>query len=251
MKYTVYLRTNLVNGKQYVGQTNNLVRRNHQFNSLKCEYNKYLDEDRLKFGVDNFDAKILAEVETREDAWELEQKYIKEYNTVFPNGYNRAFGGRTNKGGNVGYHNGKEFKKGDEPWNKGVKECFNEETLKKMSEVRKGKHNSPSTEFKKGLTPWIKGKHHTEETNEKNRLAHLGKISKKRKPVVKLTLEEEFITEYSCCKDAANAMGFKCDESIRKACTKNGSTSGGFKWKFKEDYEKMKNGEVVTPPIIV
>lgn len=239
MKYTVYLRTNKANGKQYVGQTNDLVRRNHQFNSSKCEYNKYLDEDRLKFGVDNFDVKILAEVETREDAWELEQKYIKEYNTVFPNGYNRAYGGRTNKGGNKGNHNGKEFKKGDEPWNKGVKDCFAEKTLERMSKKRKGKHNSPSTEFKKGITPWIKGKHHTEESNEKNRQAHLGKISSKRRPVVKLTLEEKFITEYSCCEDAAKEMGFKSVESIRKACKESWRTSGGFKWMYKSDYEKM------------
>ena len=238
MKYTVYLRTNKVNGKQYVGQTNNLVRRNHQFNSSKCEYNKYLDEDRLKFGVDNFDVKILAEVETREDAWELEQKYIQEYNTVFPNGYNRAYGGRTNKGGNKGNHNGKEFKKGDEPWNKGVKNCFAEKTLERMSKKRKGKHNSPSTEFKKGMTPWIKGKHHTEESNEKNRQAHLGKISSKRRPVLQFTMDWVYIKEFTHCGEAAKELGFKSDESIRKACKDESRSSGGYRWMYKEDYNK-------------
>ena len=107
-KYIVYLRTNTVNGKQYVGQTNNLEQRNHQFNSLKCKYNKYLDEDRIKFGVNCFKVEVLEEVETREEAWKLEETYIAKFNTVFPNGYNRAYGGRTNKGGNKGNHNGKE-----------------------------------------------------------------------------------------------------------------------------------------------
>lgn len=239
MKYTVYLRTNKINGKQYVGQTNNFIRRNHQFNSLKCSYNKLLDEDRIKYGVENFGTKILAVIHTREEAWKLEKKYIAELNTVYPNGYNRAYGGKTNKGGNNGYHNGKEFKKGDEPWNKGIKNCFSEDVVKRMSEKRKGKHYSPSTEFKKGMTPWIKGKKMSEEHKEKDRLAHLGKISPKRKPIIQLTLNFEYIKEFTHCEEAAKELGFKSDESIRKACKETWRTSGGFKWMYKQDYEKM------------
>ena len=239
MVYTVYLRTNKVNGKQYVGQTNNLERRNYQFNSIKCRYNTHLDDDRIIFGVDNFDVVVLAEVATREEAWELEQKYVKEFNTIFPNGYNRAYGGRTNKGGNNGYHNGKEFKKGDKPWNKGVKNCFTEETLKAKSENQKGRHNSPATEFKKGMTSWIKGKHHSEETKRKLSETKKGKASPKRKPVVQLTQENEFVREFTHCGAAAKEMGFKTDESIRKACVETWRTSGGSKWMYKEDYEKL------------
>lgn len=239
MSYTVYLRTNTINGKQYVGQTNNLERRNHQFNSLKNKYNKYLDEDRTKFGVDCFKVEVLAEVETREKAWSLEEEFIAKLGTVFPNGYNRAYGGKTNKGGNKGNHNGKEFKKGDEPWNKGKNNYFSSEALKSMSEKHKGKHNSPSTEFKKGIVPWMKGKHHTEEAIEKNRQAHIGKISPKRKPVVQLTIDGEYIKEFSHAKDAAIELGLKSDESIRKACKESWRTSSGFKWMHKSDYEKM------------
>ena len=239
MKYIVYLRTNKVNGKKYVGQTNNLTRRNRQFNSLKCQYNAYLDGDRARYGVDSFDVETLAETDTREEAWKLEQDYINEFNTVFPNGYNRAYGGKTNNGGNNGNHNGKEFKTGHEPWNKGVKKCFSDDTLKSMSEKRKCKHNSPSTEFKKGMAPWIKGKHHSEESNKKNRQAHLGMVSPKRKPIIQLTLENEFVKEFTHCAEAAKEIGFKSDESIRKACADTWRTSGGFKWMFKDDYEKM------------
>lgn len=238
MNYTVYLRTNTVNGKQYVGQTNNLEQRNRQFNSLKCKYNKYLDEDRTKFGVDCFKVEILAEVETREKAWALEKEFITKLGTVFPNGYNKAYGGKTNKGGNKGYHNGKEFKKGDEPWNKGVKDCFSEETIKSMSEKHKGKHNSPSTEFKKGLSPWIKGRHHTEESKEKNRQAHLGKVSSKRRPVLQFTLDWVFIKEFTHLMAAAEELGLKSDESIRKACREEWRSSCGYRWKFKDEYEE-------------
>ena len=239
MKYTVYLRTNKINGMQYVGQTNNIKHRNHCWYSEKTIYaNKKLNEERLKYGFDNFETRILAETDTREEAWKLEKKYIEELNTVFPNGYNRAFGGKTNEGGNIGYHNGKEFNKGHEPWNKGMKNCFNETTLKNISKKHKGKHNSPSTEFKKGSTPYIKGKHHSEESKEKNRQAHLGKISKKRKHVLQFTMDWVFIKEFTHAKEAAKELGFNSDESIRKACKEEWRSSGGYKWKYKEDYEK-------------
>lgn len=103
----------------------------------------------------------------------------------------------------------------------------------------KGKHNSPSTEFKKGMTPWMNGRKMSEEHREKDRLAHLGKISPKRKPVVRLTLNWEYIKEYTHCEDAAKELGFKSDESIRKACKESCRTSGGSKWMYKNDYEKM------------
>lgn len=133
MKYIVYLRTNLINGKQYVGQTNNFEAREREWKCLKSKYaNNDFMIDREKYGISNFKVEILAEVETLEKSWELEEKFIKEFNTRVPNGYNRAYGGRTNKGGNDGYHNGNEYKKGNEPWNKGVK----------------GIHLSSETEFK-------------------------------------------------------------------------------------------------------
>lgn len=133
MNYTVYLRTNLINGKQYVGQTVNYRVRNNQFNCLKARYaNKYIMNDRIKYGINNFKVDIVAEVETKEEAWELEREYIKKLDTVYPNGYNRACGGKNNAGCGKGNHNGKEFKKGDIPWNKG----------------KKGIHLSPETEFK-------------------------------------------------------------------------------------------------------
>ena len=119
-----------------------------------------------------------------------------------------------------------------------------------MSEKHKGKHNSPSTEFKKGMSPWMKGRHHTEESKEKNRQAHLGTISKKRKPVIKFTLDWKYIKEYTHAEAAAQELGFKSDESIRKACQEEWRTSGGHRWMYKSDYEKM-IGEAIAPPTIV
>lgn len=133
MEYIIYLRTNLVNGKQYVGQTSNFIKREREWKCLKTKYgNQFLINDREKYGLENWKVEILAEADNREEAWELERRFIKDLNTVYPNGYNRAYGGKTNEGGNKGYHNGREFEKGQTPWNKGVK----------------GIHLSPETEFK-------------------------------------------------------------------------------------------------------
>lgn len=79
MKYTIYLRTNKINGKQYVGQTKNFRVRENQWKCLKARYaNQYLQKEREKYGVGNFETKILLETEDEKEAWELEQKYIYE-----------------------------------------------------------------------------------------------------------------------------------------------------------------------------
>lgn len=45
-----------------------------------------------------------------------------------------------------------------------------------QTSFKKGVRYSISTEFKKGETPYMKGRKHKEQSNEKNRIAHLGKI---------------------------------------------------------------------------
>lgn len=140
MKYTVYLRTNLINGKQYVGQTKKFERREYEWNQLSKRYaNKYIADEREKYGLENFKVEILRECETQEEAWNLEQKFILERNTKYPNGYNMGNGGK----GPIGTlhtdesrKNISEGHKGQIAWNKGVK--MPEEFSKKISESKKG-----------------------------------------------------------------------------------------------------------------
>lgn len=120
MKYTIYLRTNQINKKQYVGQTNNFQSRENYWRTGRNYANKIINCDRKKYGLENWTVEVIDEAETREEAWELEQKYITELNTIWPNGYNLSNGGKGDKGG---HHSPKtEYKINDERLSKPVKQ---------------------------------------------------------------------------------------------------------------------------------
>lgn len=88
----VYLVTNLINGKRYVGQTAYSLERRwylHQ-NRKNC---KALHSAIKKYGSNNFRVEILCDPPTRELASELEIGYIARYYTKAPNGYNLTSGG--------------------------------------------------------------------------------------------------------------------------------------------------------------
>lgn len=91
--YYIYKVTNKINGKIYIGQTNNFDKRKQQHE--KC----YKKEDCIfhraiqKYGKENFEWEIINKTTSLEKAYELEKKYIKEYNTFGENGYNMTKGG--------------------------------------------------------------------------------------------------------------------------------------------------------------
>lgn len=111
----VYLTTNLINGKQYIGSTNG--KKKHYLGSgtliLKAQ-NKYAKE--------NFKREILHECEDIKEARHLEEHYIKKYNTLDPVGYNLS-----PKGGLGDYG------------------CHSESTKQKIGKSNKGKIRSEET----------------------------------------------------------------------------------------------------------
>jgi group I intron endonuclease len=90
--YTVYKYTNTINGKMYVGQTKDQRNRknNHKWKSNPCTAMAHAIE---KYGWDAFVYEVLVDGLTVEEANRLEVQYIKELNTMAPNGYNLAPGG--------------------------------------------------------------------------------------------------------------------------------------------------------------
>jgi len=92
----VYIITNKVNNKQYVGVTNN---------SLQERWKSHLYDRNViskairKYGKENFSIESIYECETMDEAYQLEPEFIVEHKTRYPNGYNVSSGG---KGSQVG-----------------------------------------------------------------------------------------------------------------------------------------------------
>ena len=88
----IYKITNLVNNKIYIGQTVHPNKRwwEHQ-KRAKTHYDDYPIHLAInKYGAENFSFKIL---EWTEDYDNEEARFIKEYNSISPNGYNLIDGG--------------------------------------------------------------------------------------------------------------------------------------------------------------
>lgn len=95
----IYKIENTVNGKCYIGQSEDIGRRiQTHFRALRsgAHYNKHLQSAWDKYGEDAFDVQVVTECDPR-DLDETEIRYIREYN-AFANGYNMGVGGNSNRG---------------------------------------------------------------------------------------------------------------------------------------------------------
>ncbi|MED3882805.1 GIY-YIG nuclease family protein [Priestia megaterium] len=101
----IYLCTNLINNKKYIGKTiqgfkNRIAQ--HKYKSTTKD-NSILYNSIRKHGWDNFNWEVIEYVYSDEELSEQEKKHIKEYNTFFKNknGYNMTYGGE----GTIGHGN--------------------------------------------------------------------------------------------------------------------------------------------------
>lgn len=88
----VYLITNLINQKKYVGITNDYKKR--WANKASVSNNQVITKAILKYGKENFSFEVLYSNIPLEEIDDLEIKTIQEYQSLVPNGYNVAKGGR-------------------------------------------------------------------------------------------------------------------------------------------------------------
>lgn len=95
----IYKITNKKNGKVYIGQSNDMVKRkNSHFNALRKNKhdNVHLQNSFNKYGECNFSFEVLEEC-SEDELNDLEIKYIKEYNST-----DRKFGFNIRDGGSSG-----------------------------------------------------------------------------------------------------------------------------------------------------
>lgn len=94
----VYKVTNQTNGKIYIGQTTQSLskrKKNHRDDvvsgQMKCPL---LHNAMKKYGFENFVFESIDKAQNIDELNDLEMHYIKQFNSLVPNGYNLAIGGR-------------------------------------------------------------------------------------------------------------------------------------------------------------
>lgn len=204
----IYLFTNKINNKQYVGlTTRDLEVRKQEHLRNK---NGYFANALKHHGVENFNLTVIDEADNLDELNALEIKYIQEFNTMYPNGYNLCLGG-------------------------GVTDGFthSEESKRMMSMTKKAKGSMV------GEKNHFYGKTHTEEAKSKMSKVHKGKViteesrermsksSASAKPVRCITDGKEFIS----AKKAGDYYGIT-PTHISRVCRGVNKTTHGMLFEF-------------------
>ena len=233
----IYKYENKLNHKVYIGQTTDLVNRkaSHRYKSTFVQ-NKFYNAIR-KYGWDNFDFDIIAQVEdsTLEKVTEvldyLEEQFIAKYDS-FNNGYNSTAGGHCYRGKEVS----EEFRE----------YCrsrqYSEETRKKMSEAAHNKVVSEVTKKKLREAAIKRNFASYRESTTDKRNAGIRKAL--AKPVLQIDKEGNIVNEFPTIKEASRFVAtflapgkteIGMENGIHRHCL--GHTKKrfyyGFEWKFK------------------
>lgn len=218
---SVYLHRNKVNGKVYVGITNDIRHRWHG-DGVYYSGNEHFYRAIRKYGWSNFEHLVLFEGLTREDACEKEVELIAFYNSTNPNfGYNKSAGG--------------------EKTTLGLK--FSEETKRLISERAKERLSNPENHP-------MYGKHFSDESKGKMSRSHTGKIltedhrrhiSEAQKglytgaenPMAKKVVCLDTDTIFDTLTEAGESVGVT-RVAIQRCCKGISKTAGGKRWRYYE-----------------
>ena len=250
----IYLITNKINGKQYVGQTickdiNERWKKHKQVD--KHSLGNYIYNAYMKYGTNNFKFQIIC-ICFDEDSNNYEEYYIKKYNTIVPNGYNLK------EGGNNLHHHPETIKLIS---NKLKGRKLSNEQIEKMRISMKGKKHSEETKqkirektklymknnenIKKIYSEKFKGKKMDEnvkqrmyenmtEENKIRKNKNLLKGSEKmKKQVNQYSKDNIFIKSFNSITEASKETATDYN-SLSSVCNnkKGYKTAGGFIWKF-------------------
>lgn len=206
--YRVYLITNLVNGKKYVGITHNSIEQRFQEHLAKsrCKNGNWkLHRALRKYGFDNFNFEILVKIRKISDKKKLdeilnnlEKYYIEKYNS-YHFGYNLTKGGD----GSLDFHHSEKTKK---------KMCI---TRQNMSE-----------EYKELLRQRIKT------IKNLHRFKKGEFVPKHYIKVEQYDTDGNYIKTYNSIREAANAFNSSESSNIISVCKGRRKTAFGFFWKY-------------------
>lgn len=260
-KYTIYIITNLINGKKYIGSH---ICLNIYDNYLGSGIN--IKNSIKKYGRKNFKKDILAIVENEEMMKEIEEYYIDYYNayqsslfynaTKFSSGITKCTWGKiiSEKNINNKYNLGKIHSNKTKQQMSKIKlgKKFSQETRKKISNSKLGNNyalgNKMSDESKqkislskmghecyknpdrsKKISNANKGKRRSEDV--KNKMKKLGYI--RYKPILQFDLEGNFIQEFESGKAISCYLNKPQTTRVIDVCKGKCNSAYNYKWKYK------------------
>lgn len=252
-KYCVYVHTNKLNGKMYVGQTCQEPEKRWA-NGSTYRGSVYFYKAIQKYGWDNFNHEIIASNLTRDEANHFEELLIQKLDTMNPeNGYNLKSGGQNNlmaESVKQKISNAAKLRIGDK--NPFFGKHHSDETKNKIRQANQG-HTGLSGEKHPNY-----GKHPSKETIEKRKSTmakedvqrklsenNSGANNPKAKRFNQYTRSKEFVKTWDCARYAENELGVRTQNIIR--CAKGiRPTAGGFVWYYADDLAQPDKTKIIT-----
>lgn len=243
--YYIYKATDLTNDKLYIGKTSDFKARKWQHE--RC----YEKEDCLfhraikSHGKENFIWEIIDQANGLDEAYELEKKYIKQYNSYRPNGYNMTLGGT---GGSM--------------WNARPVVCLtlSGEFVKRYDSAGKAESEDGFNNVNvllncKGELRSCKGYMFMFEDDYNKHGAKKYKMPTPNgcRKIIQCDLNGNFIKEFSSVSEASRETGIY-RTTISGVLTGNYKSAGGFIFAYKENfpikdlnaYQKNKKGRKIA-----
>lgn len=233
--YLIYVATNKINGKKYVGKTYNFEKR-------KREHLYAMDDDipfhraLKKYSFENFEWEIIDRAKTESEIAEKEVYWIKELNTCIhasnSNGYNITIGGE-----------------GGVSWNSRPVVQFDLDG-KYVNEYLSCSHAELETKiYRHGISDCARGVvrragdyqwRFKDECNGVAVESFIKPISSKSKKIIQLDVDGDFINIFASVTDASKSLNIS-RTSISGCLTGKNATAGGYQWIYENDYNPCVN----------
>lgn len=218
----IYKITNIITGKVYIGETVRSISarwKQHKSRAKDLNYKEYLYNSIRKYGIENF---VIDEIEkcSNDERYERESYWIKEYNSLAPNGYNLVLS-----------QIGLRYESIDtilQLWEEGY-------SIKRISETV---HSSVKT-----ISTLLKENGISEDKILQRRSNSVGKRSSKK--VNQYDLHGNLLKVWNSASEAALNLGLN-NASISKCCKGNILTYYGYIWQYEVDDEIEERIEILS-----
>lgn len=228
--YFVYMHTNKINGKRYIGITGQKTTARRWHNGKGYSQQRRFYNSIISHGWDAFDHEILYEGLTKEEAEAKEAELIKKYGSNdIRYGYNIENGGRVHK--------------------------LSEEQKEHLRKINTGKRHTEEVKQKMreshiGLSrAWMTGRKPSASTRAKMSEKRKGPNNPRAKKVYQFDLSGKLVASYEYMGQIKTALGISCTGHISQCCSGKRGKAHGFMWSYtpeeKAPYARLWKGGVI------